>query len=82
VTEQALRSVAVRELCAFTAKRGDLDLRFTPSPTAEQGIEGQHRRANQSNCLFVGIRASAFLGLMAKIYETREGPHLVLSGGS
>ncbi len=35
-----MRPVAVRELCAFTAKRGDLDLRFTPSPTAEQGIEG------------------------------------------
>ena len=35
-----MRPIAVRELCAFTAKRGDLDLRFTPSPTAEQGIEG------------------------------------------
>ena len=32
--------VSVRALCEFTAKRGDLDLRFTPSPTAEQGIEG------------------------------------------
>lgn len=35
-----MKPIAVRELCAFTAKRGDLDLRFTPSPTAEQGIEG------------------------------------------
>ena len=26
--------VAVRALCEFTAKEGDLDLRFTPSPTA------------------------------------------------
>ena len=34
--------IAVRELCEFTAKTGDLDLRFTPSPTAEQGKEG-HR---------------------------------------
>ena len=25
-------SVAVRALCEFTAKVGDLDLRFTPSP--------------------------------------------------
>ncbi|HEX8587311.1 ATP-dependent DNA helicase [Pseudomonas sp.] len=34
--------VAVRELCEFTAKFGDLDLRFTPSPTAQEGIAG-HR---------------------------------------
>jgi len=36
-------SVAVRALCEFSAKVGDLDLRFTPSPTAQEGIEG-HRR--------------------------------------
>lgn len=36
-------SVAVRALCEFSAKVGDLDLRFTPSPTALEGIEG-HRR--------------------------------------
>ena len=35
--------VAVRALCEFTAKAGDLDQRFTPSPTAAQGVEGhQH----------------------------------------
>ena len=33
-------SVAVRALCEFTAKRGDLDQRFTPSPSSAQGIEG------------------------------------------
>ncbi|MBJ7312949.1 ATP-dependent DNA helicase [Rugamonas sp. CCM 8940] len=33
-------SVAVRALCEFTAKAGDLDLRFTPSPTAQEGIAG------------------------------------------
>ena len=33
-------AVAVRALCEFTAKHGDLDLRFTPSPTAQQGIAG------------------------------------------
>ena len=33
-------TVAVRALCEFTAKQGDLDLRFTPSPTALQGIAG------------------------------------------
>lgn len=32
--------VAVRALCEFTAKQGDLDLRFTPSPTAQEGING------------------------------------------
>ena len=32
--------VAVRAMCEFTAKQGDLDLRFTPSPTAQQGIAG------------------------------------------
>lgn len=34
--------IAVRALCEFTAKTGDLDLRFTPSPTAQEGIAG-HR---------------------------------------
>jgi Rad3-related DNA helicase len=32
--------VAVRALCEFTAKAGDLDLRFTPSPTAQEGMAG------------------------------------------
>src|SRR5690606_2771426 len=32
--------VAVRALCEFTAKEGDLDLRFTPSPTAREGMAG------------------------------------------
>ncbi|MDI1274896.1 ATP-dependent DNA helicase, partial [Polaromonas sp.] len=34
--------VAVRALCDFTAKQGDLDLRFTPSPSALEGMAG-HR---------------------------------------
>jgi DNA excision repair protein ERCC-2 len=33
--------VAVRTLTEFTAKEGDLDLRFTPSPSAQEGIAGQ-----------------------------------------
>lgn len=33
-------TVAVKALCEFTAKQGDLDLRFTPSPTAQEGIAG------------------------------------------
>ena len=40
--DQACYLVAVRALCEFTAKAGDLDLRFTPSPTALEGIAG-HR---------------------------------------
>ncbi|KJH82092.1 ATP-dependent DNA helicase [Stutzerimonas stutzeri] len=32
--------VAVRALCEITAKQGDLDLRFTPSPTALEGVAG------------------------------------------
>ena len=33
-------TVAVRTLCEFTAKQGDLDLRFTPSPSAQEGMAG------------------------------------------
>lgn len=32
--------VAVRTLCEFAARHGDLDFRYTPAPTAEQGIAG------------------------------------------
>ena len=40
-------SVAVRVLCQFTAKRGDLDLRFTPAPSAREGIAGHIVVANR-----------------------------------
>ncbi|MGE0497828.1 MAG: ATP-dependent DNA helicase [Ramlibacter sp.] len=33
-------TVAVRALCELVARQGDLDLRFTPAPTALQGQEG------------------------------------------
>jgi len=33
-------SVAVRSLCEFTARTGDLDLRFTPAPSALDGMAG------------------------------------------
>lgn len=33
-------TVAVRALCEFTAKAGDLDLRFVPSPTGQEGVAG------------------------------------------
>ncbi|MBY4594337.1 ATP-dependent DNA helicase [Ottowia caeni] len=32
--------VAVRALCEFTARAGDLDLRFTPAPSALEGMAG------------------------------------------
>ena len=44
-------TVAVRALCEFSAKVGDLDLRFTPSPTAQKGspvIVGLWRGAAQT----------------------------------
>lgn len=41
-TASSTYTVAVRALCEFTARKGDLDLRFTPSPTAQEGMQG-HR---------------------------------------
>ncbi|SFR61976.1 DNA excision repair protein ERCC-2 [Marinobacter daqiaonensis] len=32
--------VAVRTLCEFAARRGDLDFRYTPAPSSEEGIAG------------------------------------------
>lgn len=40
-TEAApLGAVAVRALCDFAARSGDLDLRFTPSPSGADGVAG------------------------------------------
>ncbi|MCZ6830991.1 MAG: ATP-dependent DNA helicase [Gammaproteobacteria bacterium] len=39
-------SVSVRELAEFCFRSGDIDYRFTPSPTAVEGIEG-HRQVYQ-----------------------------------
>jgi len=36
-------SVSVRDLVSFCHRSGDIDHRFTPSPTGEQGIEGHQR---------------------------------------
>jgi Rad3-related DNA helicase len=33
-------NIAVRSLCEFTARSGDLTARFTPSPSAQQGVLG------------------------------------------
>ena len=43
-------TVAVRALCEFTAREGDLDMRFTPAPSAQEGRDGhivvQRRRGS------------------------------------
>jgi len=40
ISEARRLRVAVRTLCDFTAREGDLDHRFTPAPSAEEGIAG------------------------------------------
>lgn len=40
ISDPAEYVVAVRALCEFTARRGDLDLRFTPAPSAQDGMAG------------------------------------------
>ncbi|MBG9390175.1 ATP-dependent DNA helicase [Caenimonas aquaedulcis] len=45
-------TVAVRMLCDFTARRGDLDLRFTPSPSAQEGIAGHQLVAARRGPLY------------------------------
>ncbi len=49
---EKLYEVAVRTLCELTAKRGNLDMRFTPSPSAAEGMAG-HR-------IIAARRASSF----------------------
>jgi DNA excision repair protein ERCC-2 len=44
--------VAVRTLCEFTAKRGDLDVRFTPSPSAMEGMAGHRIIASRREVSF------------------------------
>lgn len=51
-------TVAVRELCEFTAKQGDLDLRFTPAPTALEGMAGHAVAASRRGA---GYRAEVAL---------------------
>jgi DNA excision repair protein ERCC-2 len=45
-------SVAVRTLCEFSARRGDLDLRFTPAPSAQQGMAGHQLVAGRRGPLY------------------------------
>ncbi|MCL7941963.1 ATP-dependent DNA helicase [Halomonas sp. ATCH28] len=47
MSEGAGYRVAVRALCDFTAREGDLDHRFTPAPSAREGIAGHARVAKR-----------------------------------
>ena len=40
IADSSVTRVAVRELCDFSARAGDLDLRFGMSPTAREGVAG------------------------------------------
>ncbi|MGB6102709.1 MAG: ATP-dependent DNA helicase [Pusillimonas sp.] len=62
-------TVAVRTLCEFTAKQGDLDLRFTPAPTAQEGIAGH---------ALVASRRGA--GYQSEISLAGEFQHLLVRG--
>jgi DNA excision repair protein ERCC-2 len=62
-------SVSVRTLCEFTAKSGDLDLRFTPAPSAQEGTAG-HR-------IVTSRRASPY---QAEVSLAGEYKHLSVRG--
>ncbi len=53
MSEQASYRVAVRALCDFTAREGDLDHRFTPSPSAQEGIAGHTLVASRRGAEYV-----------------------------
>ncbi|OEY66091.1 ATP-dependent DNA helicase [Marinobacter sp. X15-166B] len=42
--------VAVRTLCEFAAREGDLDFRYTPAPSAEEGITGHQAIQARRGC--------------------------------
>lgn len=65
-------TVAVRALCEFTARTGDLDLRFTPAPSALEGMEGhavvQQRRQVQPDSRYEAevVLSGQFEGLQVR----------------
>lgn len=71
--------VAVRTLCEFAARRGDLDFRYTPAPTSEEGIAGhqavQSRRGYgyQSEVSLSGECCGLVLSGRADIYNPHKG---------
>jgi DNA excision repair protein ERCC-2 len=71
--------VAVRALCEFAAKCGDLDLRFTPAPSAQEGIAGhtlvQGRRGPdyQAEIPLSGQYCELFISGRADGYDPVQG---------
>lgn len=71
--------VAVRTLCEFAARRGDLDFRYTPAPSSEEGIAGhqsvQSRRGYgyQSEYLLTGECLGLELSGRADLYNPHKG---------
>ncbi len=63
--------VAVRTLCDFTARQGDLDHRFTPAPSAQEGIEGH---------ALVARRREKIPGYLAELPLSAEYQGLRVSG--
>ncbi|WP_016915859.1 ATP-dependent DNA helicase [Vreelandella stevensii] len=63
--------VAVRTLCDFTARQGDLDHRFTPAPSAQEGIEGH---------ALVAKRREKIPGYLAELPLSAEYQGLRVSG--
>ena len=78
VDDSALYTVSVRSLCEFTAKRGDLDRRFTPSATALEGIAGEQtvaaRRGQdyETQVVLVGQQGSLRVRGRADGYDPRR----------
>ncbi|GEN27810.1 hypothetical protein HVA01_14560 [Halovibrio variabilis] len=60
--------VAVRALCDFTAREGDLDHRFTPAPSAREGIEGHTLVASRRGADYIAELplSGTFEGLAVK----------------
>jgi DNA excision repair protein ERCC-2 len=65
-------TVAVRALCEFTAKAGDLDLRFTPSPTAWPAhYEAEVSLSGQFGQLLVRGRADGYDPAAKRVDEVK-----------
>ncbi|WP_198358677.1 ATP-dependent DNA helicase [Noviherbaspirillum autotrophicum] len=62
-------TVAVRALTEFTAKQGDLDLRFTPAPSAQEGIAGH-----------ATVTARRAAGYQAEVSLAGQYKHLLVRG--
>jgi DNA excision repair protein ERCC-2 len=79
------QKVAVKTLCEFAARKGDLDLRYTPAPSPEEGIAGhgaiQSRRgpryqsekplAGQCGNLLVSGRADGWDPIAGRLEEIK-----------